>query len=84
MKVIPGAVAAALSLGVGLADASENVIGEGIAADPQCILTPADQCNQMTPPLSRMAAPVLEPKAPPTSAAQAKRFSCFTEIAACL
>jgi hypothetical protein len=34
MKVVPLTVAAALSLGVGLADASENEGGEGIATTP--------------------------------------------------
>jgi hypothetical protein len=74
MKVILLTVAAALSLGVGLADANENEGGAGMAAAPKCILTTADQCNQMTPPLPRTAVSVLDPKAPSTSAAQAKSF----------
>jgi hypothetical protein len=74
MKVVPLTVAAALSLGVGLADASENEGGEGIATTPRCIPATADKCNQIAPLLPPMVILEPEPKASPTSAAQAKRF----------
>jgi hypothetical protein len=72
MRGIPLTVAAALSLGVGLADANENKGGEGIAAAPQCNPATTNRCNQMSPLHPLAAVPEPEPKAPP--AAQAKGF----------
>jgi hypothetical protein len=71
MQIISLLVVVRLSLGIGLADASETDDREGIAAAPQCIPTTTDRCHQ-TALFPGIAVPVPEP--PPAFAAQAKRF----------
>ena len=46
MQIISLPVVVGLSLGIGLADASETDDREGIAAAPQCIPTTTDRCHQ--------------------------------------
>jgi len=71
MQIVSLPVVVGLSLGIGLADASETDEREGIAAAPKCILTTTDRCHQ-TALFPGVAVPVPEP--PPAFAAQAKRF----------
>lgn len=74
MQVISLTVAAALSFGIGLAEATEPD-ALGIAPAPLC-MAPIAECGQMTT-LPAVAVPVVPAPAPdamPTYGAQAKRF----------